>query len=168
VRPERAGVRGPPVGTLPEGVSQEAARGLSAAETLLAAFYAIDVKPRLEDLQAGVRARQRAVEVAVRAYRDVVALDEPAAGAAAELRIATLYHDLAIAMVFDLPPELERLAASRLRRQFRVKAVAFLRRARDAYRQALAQVPGGAEGERWRRAAEQGLGSVDDLLRGSE
>ena len=164
-------VRGPPAGTPVDGVSRAAADLHARAEELLAAYHEHRLKPRLEDLGAGVRAKRAAMEAAVRAYRQVVALGEPAATVAAELRIASLYYDLSLSLTFDLPSELEPGAAAELRQSLRAQALADRNRARSAYLRALEAgrdgraEPGGAV---WLEAAELGLRSVEDLLRGRD
>jgi len=167
VRSKGSEVRGPPAGTALEGVSKQAAASFAEAEKLLADYHAVRLRPRLEDLRGGVRAKERAMDVAVRAYRQVIELNERAASAAAEFRTASLYHDLALSLMFDLPPELEERAAAKLRRALRGQAIAHLRKARNAYERSLEQATDLSGVERWRVAAERGLAAVEDLLRGS-
>jgi hypothetical protein len=164
-------VRGPPAGTPLEGVSAQAAELHARAEQLLAAYHARRLKPRLEDLGAGVRAKRSAMEAAVRAYRQVAALDEPAAAVAAELRIAGLYYDLSLSLTFDLPSELEQGTAAELRQSLRAQALADRNRARAAYLRALEAGRDGRAGPAgaiWLEAAELGLRSTEDLLRGRD
>jgi hypothetical protein len=164
-------VRGPPAGTLLEGVSREAAELHARAEELLAAYHARRLKPRLEDLRAGVRAKRSAMEAAVRAYRQVAALGEPAAAVAAELRIGGLYYDLSLSLTFDLPPELESGAAAEVRQSLRAQALVDRNRARAAYLRALEAGRDGRAGPAgaiWLEAAELGLRSTEDLLRGRD
>src|SRR5690606_31189494 len=129
LRSDVSEVRGPPMGTPLEGVSAAAAERFGAAEALLRTYHRTRLEPRLEELRAGVRIKESAMDAAVRAYRLVVALDEAAASVAAELRTASLYHDLALSLMFDLPPELEPQAAARLRRSLRASALTYLSRA---------------------------------------
>jgi len=166
-RPRVGDVRGPPIGTELTTVSVEAREKFARAERLTTAFHAVKVKPRIEDPQAGARARQRAAEVAARAYGAVVDLGEPAATVAAEFRIGSLYHDLAVALVSEAPPELDRRAAARLRRQQKAKAARHLRTARAAYLRSRA-IGESAASARWRREAREQQASVDVLLQGSE
>jgi len=171
VRVEDIEVRGPPAGTPLEGVSPQAAELFAKAETLLAAYHARRLRPRLEDLRAGVRSKRAALDAAVRAYRQVVALGEPAAVVAAEFRIASLYYDLALSLTFDLPPELDSSAATQWRQQLRAKALADRNNARMAYLRALEagrDGQAGSAGAVWLEAAELGLRSVEDLLRRRE
>jgi tetratricopeptide (TPR) repeat protein len=169
VRPQDIEVRGPRAGTPLDGVSPEASKQFARAETLLAAYHARRLRPRLEDSRA--RPKRSALEAAVRAYRQVVALGEPAAVIASEFRIASLYYDLALSLTFDLPPELEPSAAAEWRQSVRVHALADRDRARAAYLRALEagrDGQGGAAGQVWYEAAELGLRSVEDLLRGRD
>jgi hypothetical protein len=164
-------VRGPPGGTALEGVSRHAAELHARAEELLAAYHAHRFRPRLEDLGAGVRAKRSAMEAAVRAYRQITALGEPAATVAAELRIASLYYDLSLSLTFDLPSELEAGAAAELRQSLRAQALADRDRARADYLRALEAGAAGRAGPAaaiWLEAAELGLRSVEDLLRGRD
>jgi hypothetical protein len=169
VRAQASEVRGPPLGAeLPE-VAGKAHALFAAAETELGEYYAIALQPRLEALRASVRSKERATEQAVRAYREVVATGEPTAVVAAEFRAGSVYHDLAIALMFDLPPELEPQAAAKMRRSLRARALGYLRKAEAAYGRSLEAVEGleGQGGiERWRAPAELGLRSVRDLLSG--
>jgi len=174
VRSRPIAVRGPPIGTLPAGLDDGSARRFADAEKLLGAFYSMEVKPRLEDLSASVRERERALKAAARAYQAVI--DErvkgtvagAAAEAAAEMRVGSLHHDLAISLVFDLPPELEARARERQARKLRAQALSSLRRARDAYRRSLGAAADVDDDriERWSRAARKELDAVEDLLRG--
>jgi len=164
-------VRGPPAGTPLEGVSAQAAELHARAEELLAAYHARRIKPRLEELGAGVRGKRSAMEAAVRAYRQVAALGEPAAAVAAELRIAGLFYDLSLSLTFDLPSELEAGVAAELRQSLRAQALADRNRARAAYLRALEAGRDGRAGPAgaiWLEAAELGLRSTEDLLRGRD
>jgi hypothetical protein len=164
-------VRGPRLGTVLESVSEQAVERFGRAEELMSAYYRVRLEPRLEQLRASVRVKENAMDAAVRGYRQVAALGEPVATVAAEFRIASLYHDLALSLMFDLPPELEPRVAARLKRSLRSNAIAQLGRAETAYRRCLEA--GDAESmhpssERWIAAAKLGLRSVQDLLGGPE
>jgi hypothetical protein len=118
-----------------------------------------------------VRAKRAAMEAAVRAYRQVAALGEPAAAVAAELRIGGLYYDLSLSLTFDLPSELEPGTAAELRQSLRAQALADRDRARAAYLRALEAGRDGRAGPAgaiWLEAAELGLRSTEDLLRGRD
>lgn len=171
VRAQASEVRGPPLGAeLPE-VSEKARALFAAAEKELGQYYAIALHPRIEALRASVRSKERATERAVRAYRDVVAAGEATAVVAAEFRAGSVYHDLAIALMFDLPPELEPQAAAKMRRTLRSRALGYLRKAEAAYGRSL-EAAAGLDGqggiERWRAPAQLGLRSVRDLLSGDD
>jgi hypothetical protein len=171
-----AEVRGPPIGTHLDGVDQATGAAFDVAEQALAVYHRLTLRPRLEELTAGIRAKERAMDEAVRAYRAVLgngdsgaapASDAPVlAQVAVELRIGSLYHDLAVALVFDLPPELETGAAARIRRNLRGTAINYLRKAAAAYRRAVAAGGTGAPvaAERWVNAARLGERSVAELL----
>jgi tetratricopeptide (TPR) repeat protein len=168
VRAQDIEVRGPPAGTALDGVSKPAAELFARAEDLLASYHGRRLRPRLEDLRASERSKRYALESAVRAYRQVVALGEPTAVVAAEFRIASLYYDLALSLTFDLPPELDPGAATRWRQSLRAKALSDRNNARKAYLRALEAGRDGRAGDAgavWLEAAELGLRSVEDLLR---
>lgn len=115
-----------------------------------------------------MRSKRHALDAAVRAYKRVIALAEPVATVAAEFRIASIYYDLALALTFDLPPELEESVASELRQSLRAQAVADRNRARAAYLRCLEAGRDGRAGATatiWLEAAELGLRSIEDLLR---
>lgn len=166
IRSRGSQVRGPPAGTDLIGASAQANALFAKAEKLLSAYHRMRLQPRLEALRASVAAKEHAMEQAVRAYGKVVALAEPSATAPAEFRIASLRHDLALSLMFDLPPELEPREAARIRRSLRASARSNLRRARSAYLRSLEAVAKAddAATARWRLAAENGLRSVEDLL----
>jgi len=117
--------------------------------------------PVLEALSSTVRAKQRATEEAVRAYR-AVAEAGGIARVAAQYRIGSLYHDLALELVFDLPPELDPGVASRLRRSLRTSALGYLKKATAAYR-ASKDEPA-ADAQAWRAAADADLRGAEALL----
>jgi hypothetical protein len=170
VRTQSIEVRGPAAGTPLSSVSAEAAARFSRAETLLTLYHRRRL-PRIEDLGATIRQKQNAMDLAVRAYRSVIELGEPAATVASEYRIGSLYNDLSVSLLFDLPAELERDAATLLRRSLSSRALADLREARDAYRRCLEAaelVEDSGSVVNWRAAAELGLRTVEDLLRGRE
>ncbi len=169
LRSRGSGVRGPPAGATLDGVTGDTAARFRKAERMLVAYHKTRLQPRIEALEAGVQAKERAMELAVKAYRAVVGSGDALATSAAEFRIGSLYHDLGIALMFDLPPELAPRAAARLRRRMRQRALGYLAKARAAYGRSKAVLAAGASNpalERWRGAARRGLASVDDLLRG--
>src|SRR5262249_26475966 len=146
-------ISGPPPRTAIEGASDEAKERFERAEEMLVSYHQTRVRPRLEELRASVREKQRAVDSAVRAYRNLIALGDPVANVAAEYRIGSLYRDHAVSLLFDLPSELEPAEKVRLRRSLRARALAELRRAQQHYERCLEgarQVPQRVEG--WRAA----------------
>ena len=81
---------------------------------------------------------------------------------AGHYRAGSLYHDLALGLLFDLPPELDPNVAAGLRRTLRDRARVYLRRAATEYKLAL-DVPNLADSE-WRLAAETDLRAAQDVL----
>jgi len=156
-----ADVRGPAVGTPLPGVAPAVAAAFAAAEAQLAQVHRMRMVPVLEALSSTVRAKQRATEEAVRAYR-AVAEAGGIARVAAQYRIGSLYHDLALELVFDLPPELDPGVASRLRRSLRTSALGYLKKATAAYR-ASKDEPA-ADAQAWRAAADADLRGAEALL----
>lgn len=163
-------VRGPPAGSPLEGVSAGTSAAFADAERLLESYHRRRLAPRLEGVQAGIRAKEGAREQAERAYRQVLPAGEREAVVAAEFRIASLHHDLAMALIFDIPPELEKEEAAKLRRSLRGRAIGHLRKARAAYERSLEVAQGRSEAstERWRLSADVGLRAVKELLAGQE
>jgi hypothetical protein len=164
-------VRGPPADTVLDDATAATRAAFRAAEATLSAYHRRLLEPRLEGIRAGVRQKEHAMDQAVRAYRTVTESGEREAVVAAEFRIGSLHHDLALALMFDVPPELEEHEAAKLRRSLRGKATAHLRKARDAYERALeaagsAEIP--ASTERWQLAAEVGQRGTRDLIAGRE
>jgi len=155
-------VRGPAPRTALPGVTPAVAAAWRSAEQLLVTAHRIRMKPVLEALSGSVRSKENATESAARAYREIAEVGGVAA-VAAEFRIGTLYHDLAVELVFDLPPELDASVANRLRRTLRASAVAYLRRAVAAYERALAI---GVTGP-WRVASEASVRAAKELLAGA-
>ena len=163
----RSDVRGPPPGTALPGVAEDVQSRWRKAETMLLAAHRLRMKPVLEALSGSVRRKESATEAAVRAYREISEAGGLAA-VAAEFRAGTLYHDLAVELVFDLPPELDPGVAARLRRTLRASAVSYLRRAVAAYERALEAPATGADVDPWRVAAEAGARAARELLAGAQ
>ncbi len=157
-------VRGPPAGTPLEVGDAALAARFAAAEKALESYVELRLQPRLEALRTSVRAKQAAMEGAARAYREVADGGAPAAALAAEFRIGSLYHDFAVALMFDLPPELDAAARTKLRRDLRARAIGYLRKARTAYERSIEAAA--APSDRWLMAATAGRRAVDDLLGG--
>jgi hypothetical protein len=84
---------------------------------------------------------------------------------AATYRAGSLYHDLALELVFaDLPPELERASADALRGSLRSYAITYLKKAVAEYKVCI-EAPQPAEAELWRFAAETDMRRAIDVLR---
>jgi hypothetical protein len=155
-------VRGPPLGTPPPGDDAAATTRFIRAEALLARAHRLRVRPVMGVVLTSIRNKEQATEAAVRALREV-ASDGPIA-IAAEYRIGGLYHDLALALVFEPPPQFDPGVAARLRRSLRVSTIAYLRKAVTAYRRALDRAGVGAGTDKWRAAAQSDLrGALDTL-----
>jgi tetratricopeptide (TPR) repeat protein len=159
IGPAAIEVRGPPLGTPIAGDAATAAR-FAHAEELLARAHRLRPRGVIQVLSSSIRAKEIATETAVRAFRDVAELG-PAA-IAADYRIGSAYHDLALALVFELPPELDPGVAGQLRRTLRANALGYLRKAVTAYRRALERSVPGAE--LWIAAAQSDLRAALDLL----
>jgi hypothetical protein len=101
----------------------------------------------------------------VLAYR-AVAAHGGLAYIAASYRAGSRYHDLALGLLFELPPELDPAVAAGLRRSLRGRAVAYLKKAVAEYQAALG-APGHPDDERWRLAAETDLRGARDVLGGA-
>lgn len=161
-------VRGPAPGTPLPGLTDAQQAAWREAERELVDAHRLRMKPALETLSASVLRKQRAIERTVRGYRAIAEAGGVAA-VAAEFRIGTLYHDLAIELVgFDPPPELEARAAGGIRRSLRATAVTHLRRAVAAYERALAEAESGPDDDPWRVATEAALRVARELLAGAE
>lgn len=143
-------IRGPKVGTPLPGVDARTARAFAAAEQALARVHAMRPRQRL-----AVWEKEDATAAVVRRYRSI-AEDGGVAKVAAEYRIGTLYHDLALGLMFEP-------VAADLRRTLFTGARTYLKKATAAYRSALTgTVP--PEAELWRLAAETDLRAALDVL----
>lgn len=147
-------IRGPKLGTPLPGVPAKVAEAFAAAERALAHVHAMRPRQRL-----AVWEKEDATADAVRRYR-AIAEHGGTAQVAAEYRIGTLYHDLAIGLL------VEPIAAD-LRRTLRAGAYAFLKKAIAAYQASLA-APATPDAEQWRLAAEVALRAAQDVLREAE
>jgi hypothetical protein len=116
----------------------------------------------LETLSSSIRLKEDATEDVVARYR-AVAEAGGLAQIAASYRAGSLYHDLALSLLFELPPELDPAVAAGLRRTLRGRAIADLKKAVTEYRAALA-APKHPDDELWRLAAETDLRDARDLL----
>lgn len=148
-------LRGPRVGTALAGVTPEVAAKFAAAEKDLAAVRKLRPRALIEALSTSIRAKEAATESAVEKYR-AIADTGGVAEVAGHYRAGSLYHDLAIGLLFELPSELDPAVAAGLRRSLRGRALAYMRKAVGAYRDALSG-PSLSDAELWRLAAETDL-----------
>ncbi len=155
-------IRGPRLGTPLTGVPADVAEAYAGAEAALAKVHKLRPRPIIEALSSSIRAKEDATEAVVTKYR-AVAMHGGLALVAAHYRAGSLYHDLALGLLFELPPELDPNVAAVLRRTLRGRAVAYLHKAVAEYEGSLA---GAAhpEAELWRLAAEIDLRGARDVL----
>ncbi len=157
-----ADLRGPSVGTPLRGVQPAVAEAFAAAERRLGAVHKLRRRPPIEALGRTVRAMERGTEELVAAYH-AIAKHGGVAITAARYRAGSLYHDLALALLFELPPELDANVAAEIRRTLRARAFGYLRKAVLEYKASLATPPDG-DAEVWRSAAETDLGGAQKIL----
>ena len=172
-------IRGPKLGTPLPGVAPEVAEAFAAAERGLAMVHKLRRRPSplagyrwwqylssdapiFEALSSSIRAKEDATESVAAKYR-AVAEHGGLALVAAHYRAGSLYHDLALGLLFELPPELDPAVAAGLRRTLRARSLAYIKRAVTEYRTCLAAPPP-PEGELWRLAAETDLHAAQDVL----
>nr|HEX4312758.1 hypothetical protein [Kofleriaceae bacterium] len=148
-------LRGPRPGTSLPGVDGKVAAAFAAAERSLAQVHELRPRPYIEALSSSIALQEDATEDVVARYRAVSAAGG-LAQVASDYRIGSLYHDLALSLLFEPPPELDPAAATAWRRTLRAQALAYLKRAVGAYRDALAGTES-ADAELWRLAAETDL-----------
>jgi len=155
-------LRGPRIGTPLPGVAPPVADAFAAAERALDQVHQLRPRPVLEALSTSIRGKEDATERVVALYR-AVAEHAGLAQIAASYRAGSLYHDLALGLLFELPPELDPAVAAGLRRTLRGRAVAYLKKAITEYRASLA-APKHPDDELWRLAAETDLRGARDVL----
>jgi hypothetical protein len=143
-------------------VAPRVAEAFAAAERALAQVHKLRPRPVLEALSTSIRVKEDATEDVVQRYR-AVAEHGGLAQIAASYRAGSLYHDLALGLLFELPPELDPAVAAGLRRTLRGRAVAYLKKAVTEYRASLA-APKVPDDELWRLAAETDLHGALDVL----
>ena len=156
-------LRGPALGTALPGVEAAVAEQFAAAERALAAVHRLHPRPFIEALSTSIRFKEDATEDVVAKYR-AVADHGGLARVAADYRAGSLYHDLALGLLFELPPELDPNVAAALRRTLRASSIAYLKKAVEMYRACLAAAPALADAELWRLAAETDLRGARDVL----
>jgi len=155
-------IRGPRLGTPLPGVEPRVADAFAAAERALERVHKLRPRPIIEALSTSIRVKEEATEDAVARYR-AVAEHGGLAQIAASYRAGSLYHDLALGLLFELPPELDPAVAAGLRRTLRGRAVAYLKKAVLEYRASLT-APKHPDDELWRLAAETDLRGARDVL----
>ena len=155
-------IRGPRLGIALTGVDPKVAEAFAAAERALAAVHRIHPRAFIEALSTSIRFKEDATEEVVAKYR-AVAEHGGLAQIAADYRAGSLYHDLALGLLFELPPELDPSVAAALRRTLRASSLAYLKKAVEQYRACLA-APAIADAELWRLAAETDLRNARDVL----
>lgn len=154
-------IRGPKLGTPLPGVDPKVADAFAAADHALVRVHAIRPRQRLD-----VWAKEDATEDVAAKYR-LIAEHGGVARIAATFRIGSLYHDLALGLLFELPSGLAPSVAGELRRTLRTRALAYLKRAAASYQECLA-APKLPEAELWQLAAETELRNARDVLGAEE
>jgi hypothetical protein len=157
-------IRGPRLGTPLPGVPPRVAEAFAAAERAFAAVTKLRVRPNIEAVFATIRYKEDSTESVVAKYR-AVAEHGGIAKVAGHYRAGSLYHDLALALQFELPPELERQSTGDLRHILRTRAVFYLKKAVAEY-VACQGGPQTPDSELWRLAAETDLRRARDVLGG--
>ncbi|MDX2087369.1 MAG: hypothetical protein SFX73_05950 [Kofleriaceae bacterium] len=155
-------IRGPRLGSGLPGVPAIAAKQFSDAERALAGTFRIQPRPVIETLSSSIRAKEHATEAVVARFH-AVAAHGGLAQIASSYRAGTLYHDLALALLFELPSELDPSVAAGLRRTLRGRALGYLHKAVAEYRLALT-APAAPGADPWLAAAQRDLRSVQDIL----
>ncbi|CAN5855308.1 hypothetical protein BH11MYX3_BH11MYX3_41400 [soil metagenome] len=155
-------LRGPPLGTALPGVDPPVATMFAAAEKALEKVHRLRPRPIIEALSTSIRAKEDATEAVVGQYR-AIAEHGGIALVAGHYRAGSLYHDLALGLLFELPPELDPNVAAGLRGTLRGRARVYLKKAAGEYKLALAAaaVP---DADLWRLAAETDLRAAQDVL----
>ncbi len=155
-------IRGPGIGAQLAGVDPAVADAFASAERAMAKVHRLRPRPFIEALSSSIRAKELATEDVVGRYR-AVAEAGGLARIAGHYRAGSLYHDLALGLLFELPPELDPNVAAGLRRTLRGRALAYLKKAVAEYEVALSE-PAAPESELWHLAAEADLRSARDVL----
>jgi hypothetical protein len=155
-------IRGPRLGSVLPGVEPKVAEAFAAAERSLAEVHKLHPRAYIEALSTSIRYKEDATEDAVAKYR-VVAEAGGLAQVAGDYRAGSLWHDLALGLLFELPAELDPSVAAGLRRTLRGRSLAYLHKAVAAYTACLAG-PATPDSEDWRLAAERDLRGAKDVL----
>lgn len=143
-------IRGPKLHEPLPGVDGRVAAAFAAAEDALERVHAMRTRQRL-----AVWEKEDATANVVRRYR-ALAEGGGVAQVAAEYRIGSLYHDLALGLMFEP-------VAAELRRTLFSGARNYLKKAASAYRASLAATAP-PEAQLWRDAAESDLRAANDVL----
>jgi hypothetical protein len=157
-------IRGPRIGTPLPGVAPAVAEAFGAAERALVAVTQLRLRPNIEAVRATIRNKEDATQLVVARYR-AGAAHGGVARVASHYRVGSLYHDLAIALQFELPPEMEWQSQVNLREILRTRAVYYLKKAVAEYVACL-DAPQTPDSELWRLAAETDLRRARDVLGG--
>lgn len=155
-------IRGPRLGTPLSSVEPAVAEAFAAAEKAFEKVHRLRPRPIIEALSTSIRLKEDATEAVVVQYR-AIAEHGGVALVAGHYRAGSLYHDLALGLLFELPPELDPNVAAGLRRTLRRRALQYLEKAAAEYKLALGAPPT-SEAELWRLAAETDLRAAQDLL----
>ena len=155
-------LRGPRLGTPLTGVEPAVAEAFAAAEKALAKVHRLRPRAIIEALSTSIRAMEDATEAVVAQYR-AVAEHGGLAYVASHYRAGSLYHDLALGLLFELPRELDPNVAAGLRRTLRGRALSYLHKAATEYKLVLDAAPA-PDGELWRLAAETDQRATADVL----
>ncbi|MEO8707065.1 MAG: hypothetical protein ABI867_43965 [Kofleriaceae bacterium] len=157
-------IRGPALNTPLPGVTQDVAEAFAAAERSLGQAHKARLRIVIEALTKSINDKINTSASVVAKYR-AIAEHGGLAHVAATYRAGSLYHDLALELVFaDLPPELEKSSADGLRGTLRSLAINYLRKAVTEYRVVI-DAPQPADAELWRFAAETDMRRAIDVLR---
>ena len=160
-----ANVRGPVPGAVQlQGEPRLVVARFARAERQLAAYHRVVVAPTLENINAILRFKRKALTAAVAAYQKVAEGGGAAARAAAHFRMGAMHHHLAEALAFELPPELLPAVAARLRRRLRKESAAHLRRSLGYYRKAAA-TPASPATAPWRDPAAREVKTLARILK---
>jgi len=157
-------LRGPPLGRPLPGVAAPVADAFAAAERDLAQLHRARLRITIEALTKSINTRVNRTAAVVAEYR-AIAEHGGLPLIAATYRAGSLFHDLALELVFaDLPPELERRSADGLRATLRGLAITYLKRAVAEYRSCI-DAPQLRDGELWQLAAKTDIRRATDVLR---
>jgi len=157
-------IRGPRIGTPLPNVAPDIAEAFALAERSLGQLHKTRLRIFIEALSKSINDKVNMTAVVVAKYR-AVAERGGLAQIAATYRAGSLYHDLALDLVFaELPPELESRSKDALRTTIQSLAITYLKKAVAEYR-ACIDAPQPADAELWRFAAETDMRRAIDVLR---